>query len=86
MRLAAELVLESVQREADAYTTVMRRPAGLLASLRHGGWILWGSGLCWAVMFTNFMIALTSSKRSALSTTMSRDFDSSFSKKHFKAC
>jgi drug/metabolite transporter (DMT)-like permease len=37
----------------------MRRPAGLLSALRQGGWVLWGSGVCWAVMFTNFMVALT---------------------------
>lgn len=27
--------------------------------IRHGGWALWLSGLCWAVMFTAFMVALT---------------------------
>lgn len=31
----------------------------LLTEIRHGGWPLWLSGLCWAVMFTNFMIAIT---------------------------
>ena len=31
----------------------------LAATLRHGGAALWLSGLCWAVMFTAFMIALT---------------------------
>jgi drug/metabolite transporter (DMT)-like permease len=27
--------------------------------IRHGGWPLWLSGLCWSVMFTAFMLALT---------------------------
>ncbi|HSV83900.1 MAG TPA: DMT family transporter [Ramlibacter sp.] len=31
----------------------------LLAKVRAGGWPLWLSGLCWAVMFTAFMVALT---------------------------
>jgi len=31
----------------------------LLAKIRAGGWPLWLSGLCWAVMFTAFMVALT---------------------------
>jgi len=35
------------------------RGAGLVRSLRHGGTVLWLSGLCWAVMFTAFMLALT---------------------------
>ena len=35
------------------------RGPGLWRELRHGGWPLWLSGLCWAVMFTNFMIAIT---------------------------
>ncbi len=37
----------------------LRGPAVLWASLRHGGKVLWVSGLCWAVMFTAFMLALT---------------------------
>ena len=36
----------------------LRGPA-LGRSLRHGGRWLWLSGLCWAVMFTAFMVALT---------------------------
>lgn len=32
---------------------------GLLRVLIRGGWLLWGSGICWAVMFTAFMAALT---------------------------
>ncbi|MDP1532884.1 MAG: DMT family transporter [Rubrivivax sp.] len=35
----------------------MRGPA-LIADIRRGGWPLWLSGLCWAVMFTNFMVAI----------------------------
>lgn len=31
----------------------------VFAKIRHGGWALWLSGLCWAVMFTAFMVALT---------------------------
>lgn len=27
--------------------------------IRHAGWALWGSGLCWAVMFTSYMVAFT---------------------------
>jgi drug/metabolite transporter (DMT)-like permease len=27
--------------------------------IRHGGWALWLSGVCWSVMFTAFMVALT---------------------------
>jgi len=37
----------------------IRGPAQLLANLRQGGWPLWVSGLCWTVMFTNFMLAMT---------------------------
>ncbi len=35
------------------------RGAGLWRELCRGGWPLWVSGLCWAVMFTNFMVAIT---------------------------
>lgn len=31
----------------------------VFAKLRHGGRALWVSGLCWSVMFTAFMVALT---------------------------
>lgn len=31
----------------------------VFAKIRHGGWALWVSGLCWSVMFTAFMVALT---------------------------
>ena len=37
----------------------LRGPALLWANLRSGGRALWVSGLCWAVMFTAFMVALT---------------------------
>ena len=36
-----------------------RGPVPLLRSLRDGGARLWISGLCWTVMFTAFMLALT---------------------------
>lgn len=32
---------------------------GLWARVRAGGWALWASGLCWSIMFTAFMLALT---------------------------
>ena len=31
----------------------------VFVKIRHGGWALWLSGLCWSVMFTAFMVALT---------------------------
>ena len=37
----------------------LRGPAALLRSVRAGGKTLWLSGLCWSVMFTAFMVALT---------------------------
>jgi drug/metabolite transporter (DMT)-like permease len=37
----------------------MRGPARLWGSLQSGGRALWLSGLCWSVMFTAFMLALT---------------------------
>jgi drug/metabolite transporter (DMT)-like permease len=37
----------------------IRGPARMLASLIAGRWPLWASGMCWAVMFTAFMSALT---------------------------
>jgi drug/metabolite transporter (DMT)-like permease len=37
----------------------MRGPAPLWHALRNGGRALWVSGLCWSVMFTAFMVALT---------------------------
>ncbi len=35
------------------------RGRGVFTKLRHGGSALWLSGLCWSVMFTAFMLALT---------------------------
>jgi drug/metabolite transporter (DMT)-like permease len=37
----------------------LRGPAPLWRTLRQGGRALWLSGLCWSVMFTAFMVALT---------------------------
>jgi drug/metabolite transporter (DMT)-like permease len=37
----------------------LRTPAGLWQSLRAGGRALWLSGVCWCVMFTAFMLALS---------------------------
>lgn len=37
----------------------MRGPSALWQSLRNGGRALWLSGVCWSVMFTAFMVALT---------------------------
>jgi drug/metabolite transporter (DMT)-like permease len=31
----------------------------VFANIRRGGWALWLSGVCWSVMFTAFMVALT---------------------------
>jgi drug/metabolite transporter (DMT)-like permease len=31
----------------------------VFAKIRHAGWPLWLSGVCWSVMFTAFMVALT---------------------------
>ncbi len=37
----------------------IRSPAKVVFSLVNGRWPLWASGVCWAVMFTAFMSALT---------------------------
>ena len=37
----------------------LRGSRSLVATLRSGGATLWLSGLCWAVMFTAFMVAIT---------------------------
>jgi len=39
--------------------SLLRGPAPLWRSLRDGGRALWLSGVCWCVMFTAFMLALT---------------------------
>ncbi|HSW09189.1 DMT family transporter [Aquabacterium sp.] len=49
---------------------VMRGPA-LWQTLRQGGWPLWISGLCWTVMYTNFMVAITLTTVAAVLVTMS---------------
>ncbi len=48
-----------------------RGPAALGRSLRHGGRALWLSGLCWCVMFTAFMLALTLTTVANVLITMS---------------
>jgi drug/metabolite transporter (DMT)-like permease len=42
-----------------ALLSALRGPKVLWASLRGGGVALWTSGICWCVMFTAFMVALT---------------------------
>jgi drug/metabolite transporter (DMT)-like permease len=37
----------------------LRGPVSVGRSLREGGRMLWWSGLCWAVMYTAFMVAIT---------------------------
>lgn len=39
--------------------SLQRGPAVLAADIRNGGRALWASGLCWCVMYTAFMVALT---------------------------
>lgn len=43
----------------------------LWAELRHGGWPLWASGVCWMVMYTNFMVAITLTSVATVLITMS---------------
>jgi len=49
----------------------LRGPAVLWRSVREGGRMLWLSGLCWAVMFTAFMLALTMTTVANVLVTMS---------------
>lgn len=49
----------------------MKRPAGLRDALHRGGRALWLSGLCWSVMFTAFMLALTLTSVANVLVTMS---------------
>jgi drug/metabolite transporter (DMT)-like permease len=42
-----------------ALLAAMRGPGPLWRSLREGGRTLWISGLCWSVMYTAFMVAIT---------------------------
>ncbi|MEO5772356.1 MAG: DMT family transporter [Burkholderiaceae bacterium] len=46
------------------------RGAALLDDIRRGGVALWFSGLCWAVMYTNFMIAITMTTVATVLVTM----------------
>ncbi len=48
-----------------------RGPAALLDSLRTGGRALWISGICWCVMFTAFMVAVTLTTVANVLITMS---------------
>ena len=48
----------------------MRGPR-LWADLRSGGWPLWLSGLCWMVMYTNYMLAITLTTVATVLITMS---------------
>lgn len=42
----------------------------LLADIRRGGRALWVSGLCWMVMYTNFMVAITLTTVATVLVTM----------------
>jgi drug/metabolite transporter (DMT)-like permease len=42
----------------------------VFSKIRHGGWPLWLSGLCWSVMFTAFMVALTMTSVANVLVTM----------------
>ena len=46
------------------------RGAGLWQDIRRGGIALWFSALCWAVMYTNFMLALTLTTVATVLVTM----------------
>lgn len=48
----------------------MRGPR-LWADLRSGGWPLWLSALCWMVMYTNYMLAITLTTVATVLITMS---------------
>ncbi len=49
----------------------LKGPRPLLAALRGGGRALWLSGLCWAVMYTAYMMALTLTSVANVLVTMS---------------
>ena len=51
--------------------SALRGPAALGRTLRQGGRALWLSALCWAVMYTAFMIALTLTSVANVLVTMS---------------
>ncbi len=50
--------------------SALRGPRTLWLTLRHGGRAMWLSGVCWAVMFTAFMVALTLTKVANVLVTM----------------
>lgn len=45
-------------------------PSGVFRKIRHGGWPLWLSGVCWSIMFTAFMVALTMTSVASVLVTM----------------
>jgi drug/metabolite transporter (DMT)-like permease len=49
----------------------LRGPAALWRSVRDGGRLMWVAGLCWCVMFTAFMLALTLTTVANVLITMS---------------
>jgi drug/metabolite transporter (DMT)-like permease len=49
----------------------LRGPGPLWHALRHAGATLWWSGLCWCVMFTAFMMAITLTSVANVLVTMS---------------
>jgi drug/metabolite transporter (DMT)-like permease len=48
----------------------LRGPAALAQDIRRGGGALWFSALCWGVMYTNFMIAITLTTVATVLVTM----------------
>ncbi|NRF69837.1 DMT family transporter [Aquincola sp. S2] len=50
--------------------SLMRGPA-LWRGIARARWPLWASGLCWAVMYTNFMVAITLTTVATVLVTMS---------------
>lgn len=48
----------------------LQGPRKLLRSLRQGGQALWISGLCWSVMYTAFMVAITLTTVASVLVTM----------------
>lgn len=46
-------------------------PGALWRSIRQGGAVLWWSGLCWAIMFTSFMVGLALTTVANVLITMS---------------
>ena len=51
--------------------SIMRGPVPLWRTITRGGWPLWATGVCWAVMFTNFMVAITLTTVATVLVTMS---------------